>query len=64
MSADNRTISRIDPRTMAVTGTITARGRPSDIAAGLGWLWVGNGAGGLAGAASVGIARVDPRTGR
>ena len=63
MSADDRTISRIDPRTMAVTGTITARGRPSDIAAGLGWLWVGNGGGGLAGAASVGIARVDPRTG-
>ena len=62
MSADDRTISRIDPRTLAVTGKITVRGRPSDIAAGLGWLWVGNGGGGESGDTES-IARVDPRTG-
>jgi ABC-type branched-subunit amino acid transport system substrate-binding protein/glutamine cyclotransferase len=62
MSADDRTISRIDPRTLAVTGRITTRGQPSDIAAGLGWLWVGNGGGGESGD-TVSIARVDPRTG-
>ena len=45
LSADNRTISRIDPRTMAVTGTITARGGRPTSRRRLGWLWVGNGAG-------------------
>ena len=62
MSAEDRTISRIDPRTMAVTGKITAHGQPSDIAAGLGSLWVGNG-GGDSDSITVSIAQVDPRTG-
>jgi ABC-type branched-subunit amino acid transport system substrate-binding protein len=63
MSANDKTISRIDPRTLAVTGRITAPGQPTDIAAGLGALWIGKGGGPLAGSITVGVARVDPRTG-
>jgi ABC-type branched-subunit amino acid transport system substrate-binding protein/DNA-binding beta-propeller fold protein YncE len=63
MSANDKTISRIDPKTLAVTGRITAPGQPTDIAAGLGALWIGKGGGPIVGSITVGVARVDPRTG-
>ena len=45
LNTQDKTVSRIDPRTKAVTGRFKTRGVPTDIAAGEGALWVGNGGG-------------------
>jgi ABC-type branched-subunit amino acid transport system substrate-binding protein len=62
LSAEDGTVSRIDPRTRAVRRFRT-RGVPTDIAAGGGALWIGNGGGRSGGNYTVSISRVDPRTG-
>jgi YVTN family beta-propeller protein len=51
-------VSRVDPRTGAVIRTFEPRGRPTDIAAGAGALWIGSGPG-----ATHRVSRVDPATG-
>jgi YVTN family beta-propeller protein len=56
-TADER-VSRVDPRTGDVIRAFEFRGRPTDIAAGAGALWVGSGPG-----ATHRVSRVDPRTG-
>jgi ABC-type branched-subunit amino acid transport system substrate-binding protein/DNA-binding beta-propeller fold protein YncE len=61
LNTENQTVSRIDPKTKAVTGRFEPRGVPTDIAAGEGALWVGNG-GGEGGNYTVSVSRVDPKT--
>jgi branched-chain amino acid transport system substrate-binding protein len=56
-AADGR-VSRVDPRTGEVIRSFKARGRPTDIAAGAGALWIGSGPG-----ATQRVWRVDPATG-
>ena len=56
-TADAR-VSRVDPRTGEVIRTFEPRGRPTDIAAGAGALWIGSGPG-----ATHRVSRVDPATG-
>ena len=56
-TADER-VSRVDPRTGNVIRAFTPRGRPTDIAAGAGALWIGSGPG-----ATHRVSRVDPATG-
>ena len=56
-------MSRIDPETKAVTGRFTARGVPTDIAAGAGALWIGNG-GGEGGNFTVSVSRDRSADGR
>ena len=65
LNTQDKTVSRLDPRTRAVTRTLKTRGVPTDIAAGEGALWVGNGGVGadLAGNFTVSISRIDPKTG-
>jgi ABC-type branched-subunit amino acid transport system substrate-binding protein/tRNA A-37 threonylcarbamoyl transferase component Bud32 len=64
LSSQDRTVARIDPESKAVTGRLPIRGVPTDLAAGGGALWIGRGGGGYSGYITVGISRVDPRTGR
>ena len=56
-TADAR-VSRVDPRTGEVIRSFEPRGRPTDIAAGAGALWIGGGPG-----ATHRVSRVDPATG-
>ncbi len=56
-TADER-VSRVDPRTGNVIRSFEPRGRPTDIAAGAGALWIGSGPG-----ATHRVSRVDPATG-
>jgi YVTN family beta-propeller protein len=56
-TADER-VSRVDPRTGEVIRSFEPRGRPTDIAAGAGALWIGSGP-----AATHRVSRVDPGTG-
>ena len=56
-TADAR-VSRVDPRTGEVIRSFEPRGRPTDIAAGAGALWIGSGPG-----ATHRVSRVDPATG-
>ena len=56
-TADER-VSRVDPRTGDVIRSFKPRGRPTDIAAGAGALWIGSGPG-----ATHRVSRVDPATG-
>jgi len=65
LNTQDRTVSRLDPDTRAVTGRFKTRGVPTDVAAGEGALWVGNGgvAADLAGNFTVSISRIDPKTG-
>ena len=53
-----RRVSRVDPRTGEVIRSFEPRGRPTDIAAGAGALWIGSGPG-----ATHRVSRVDPATG-
>ena len=43
LNADDRTISRIDPKTRRIVKTFAIGGLPTDLAFGSGSLWVGNG---------------------
>ena len=61
LNTESETVSRIDPRTKAITGRLEPRGVPTDIAAGEGALWIGNG-GGEGGNYTLSVSRVDPRT--
>ena len=65
LDTQDKTVSRLDPRTKAVTGRFKTRGVPTDIAAGEGALWLGNGgvAADLAGNFTVSISRIDAKTG-
>ena len=56
-TADER-VSRVDPRTGEVIRSFEPRGRPTDIAAGAGALWIGSGPG-----VTQRVSRVDPATG-
>jgi ABC-type branched-subunit amino acid transport system substrate-binding protein len=62
LNAENRTISRVDPKTKAVTGTIPAQGAPTDLSAGADAVWLGSG-GGEGGKWTQTVWRLDPRTG-
>ena len=67
LNADDRTISRIDPKTRRIVKTFATGGLPTDLAFGDGSLWVGNGflpkKTGLIGFAyTSSVARVDPDT--
>jgi ABC-type branched-subunit amino acid transport system substrate-binding protein/DNA-binding beta-propeller fold protein YncE len=64
LSSEDRTLSRIDPATKAVTARLSTRGIATDIAAGAGAVWIGNGGGPYGGNITVSISRMDPRTGR
>ncbi|MBN1528540.1 MAG: ABC transporter substrate-binding protein [Thermoleophilaceae bacterium] len=59
-----RTVSRIDPRTGELTGTFETGGLPAEIAAGEGAVWVGLVGGSGDTNSLVGVARLDPRSGR
>ena len=65
LNADDRTISRIDPATRTQR-TFGIGAPPTDLAAGEGALWVGNGGrvtgAQFAGSAATSLARLDPRT--
>jgi ABC-type branched-subunit amino acid transport system substrate-binding protein/streptogramin lyase len=63
LNTEDRSISRIEPRTKLVVRTVKTRGRPSDIAAGAGALWVGI-SGGNSPYYTAAVARVDPATGK
>ena len=58
LNAADARVSRVDPRTGEVIRSFKARGRPTDIAAGAGALWIGSGPG-----ATHRVWRVDPATG-
>jgi YVTN family beta-propeller protein len=58
LNAADARVSRVDPRTGEVIRSFKARGRPTDIAAGAGALWIGSGPG-----ATHRVSRVDPATG-
>jgi YVTN family beta-propeller protein len=65
LNTQNKTVSRIDPKTKAVTKRFTMPGVPTDIAAGEGAVWVGNAADTGSGSGwTASISRVDPRTGK
>jgi YVTN family beta-propeller protein len=63
LNTEDRTISRIDPKTKKVVRRFGIGGVPSDIAAGAGAVWVGKG-GGAQNNGTVSISRVDPRSNR
>ena len=58
LNAADARVSRVDPRTGDVIRSFEPRGRPTDIAAGAGALWIGSGPG-----ATHRVSRVDPATG-
>jgi len=66
LNADDRTISRIDPRTRRIVKTFGTPGVPTDLAFEDGSLWVGNGSVASVGLASQGytssVVRIDPET--
>jgi ABC-type branched-subunit amino acid transport system substrate-binding protein len=66
LNADDRTISRIDPRTRRIVKTFATGGVPTDLAFENGSLWVGNGSVASVGLASQGytssVVRIDPET--
>jgi branched-chain amino acid transport system substrate-binding protein len=65
LNTQEETVARIDPETKAVTGRIQTRGHPTDIAAGAGALWVGNGGtANNSGNFTSSVSRLDPATGR
>ena len=61
LNTEERTISRIDPKTRKVVSRFEIGGVPSDIAAGAGALWVGKG-GGPDNNGTVSVSRVDLRS--
>lgn len=63
VDTEDRTVSRVDPKTKKVVKRFGIGGVPSDIAAGAGGLWVGKG-GGAQNNGTVSISRVDPRSDR
>jgi ABC-type branched-subunit amino acid transport system substrate-binding protein/tRNA A-37 threonylcarbamoyl transferase component Bud32 len=64
LSSQDGTVSRIDPRTRAITQRIRTTGVVTDIAAGAGALWLGRGRATNGGYITGTVSRVDPRTGR
>jgi YVTN family beta-propeller protein len=63
LNADDRTISRIDPKTRQIVKTFSLGTSPTDLAAGDGALWVGNGAstsGEASFAYTSSVSRIDP----
>jgi ABC-type branched-subunit amino acid transport system substrate-binding protein len=65
LSSQDGTVSRIDPKTKAMTQRIRTTGVVTDIAAGAGALWLGRGRHSTSGGfITGGVSRVDPRTGR
>jgi branched-chain amino acid transport system substrate-binding protein len=63
LNTEDKTISRIDPKTKRIVKTFQSPHRPIDLAAGAGALWVGN-ADERTNRAKVSISRIDPDTGR
>jgi Protein kinase domain/Periplasmic binding protein len=64
LTTQDRTVSRIDPRTRKVVSTFELQGIPSDIAVGAGSVWVGT-VGGRTDVNTTGsIAKIDPATGK
>ena len=64
LTTQDRTVSRIDPRTQKVVSTFEMQGIPSDIAVGAGSVWVGT-VGGRTDVNTTGsISKVDPATGK
>jgi len=57
LNTEDARVSRVDPRTGAVIRSFEPRGRPTDIAAGAGALWIGTGPG-----YTTRVSRVDPVT--
>jgi ABC-type branched-subunit amino acid transport system substrate-binding protein/streptogramin lyase len=64
LTTQDRTVSRIDPRTRKVVSTFAMEGIPSDIAAGAGSVWVGTVGGRTDVNATGRISKIDPTTGR
>jgi len=60
LDADNRTVSLIDPDERAVQRTFSTTPTPSDLAAGAGAVWIGEG--GKYGSFPVSVSRVDPES--
>jgi YVTN family beta-propeller protein len=63
LNTEDETVSRVDPETGEVVGTVDPPGVPTDIAAGAGALWIGTSPGGDVNYTTE-IARVDPDTGK
>ena len=66
LDADDKTISRIDPVRRHVLRTFSTASTPTDVAAGAGAVWIGNGAqrGGFAGTNyPLSVSRLDPESG-
>ena len=61
LNTQDETVSRIDPKTKAVTKRYKTIGVPTDLAVGEGALWVGNG-GGRDANFTVSVSRLDPKT--
>jgi ABC-type branched-subunit amino acid transport system substrate-binding protein/DNA-binding beta-propeller fold protein YncE len=64
LNTQDETVSRLDPKTKAVTGSLRTRGVSTDLAAGAGAVWVGNSGSGSGGGGNytVSISRIDPKT--
>ncbi len=62
LDTDDANVTRIDPRTKAVTGHFTANSIPDAIAAGAGAVWIGNTRRGESANTMVSVSRVDPAT--
>ena len=62
LNTEDETVTRVDPETGKVAGTLEPPDRPTDIAAGGGALWIGTGAGFDANWTHR-VSRVDPETG-
>jgi YVTN family beta-propeller protein len=58
LNTADASVARVDPRTGEVIRSFEPGGRPTDIAAGAGAVWIGSGRG-----ATQRVSRVDPRTG-
>jgi ABC-type branched-subunit amino acid transport system substrate-binding protein/streptogramin lyase/predicted Ser/Thr protein kinase len=64
LTTQDRTVSRIDPRTRKVVSTLEMEGIPSDIAVGAGSVWVGT-VGGRTDVNTTGsVSKIDPATGK
>ena len=61
LDTDDATVTRIDPRTKAVTEQFTANSIPAAVAAGAGAVWVGNTRPSAGANSMVSVSRVDPR---
>lgn len=66
LNADDRTVSRIDPRTRQVTSIFATGGLPTELAAGDGAVWIGSGTSATTGLGGIvhtsSITRLDPRS--